>query len=164
MKLYHYAPIKNTILTEGIFSFAQGAGDIKPYIRRAKSEKRAEIIRWMEMSFPGRSRAISCITEPIVWQGNDPMLYQFVKERTLFSIDLDRLVADRLIEAVWCQEGQGTAPDQNRFYQVSPEKIDFSPLPWHLCNRDKGLFFGVIRHYFVITKNGHIPPGYLSQK
>ena len=159
MKLYHYAPLKNTILTDGILSFAMGAGDITPYIQRAKSTRRADVIQWMESCFPGRSRSVSCITEPIIDQGHDPMLCQFIHERALFSLNLDALTADDQIESIWCQDGQG-----DTCYPVNPDKIDFSPLPWHLCNREKSKFFGIIRHYFIVTKSGFIPPKYLKSE
>ena len=158
MKLYHYAPSENTFLTDGIRSFALGYGDVEPYVKRAGSDDRKDIIRWMERCFSGRSRAISCITEPIVWMGNDPMLKEFVEQKVLFSFDLKALADDGLIESVWCQTGE---PQNQRYYPVKPDEIEVTPLPWHLCNRKKGLFFGIIRHYFVVPKKGFIPPKYL---
>ena len=161
MRLYHYAPLENTILTDGILSFASGYGDVAPYVGRAGSDKRDEIIRWMEKCFPGRSRAISCTTEPIAWQGNDPMLREFIRKRDLFSFDLNAVWNAGLIESVWCQAGNPECPKP---YSVTLDQIDLTPLKWHLCCREKGLFFGGIRHYFVVPKSGFIPPKYLKRE
>ena len=161
MKLYHYAPLKNTFLADGIGAFALGYGDVAPYVKRAESGDRKEIIRWMERCFPERSRAISCITEPIAWQGNDPMLKEFADQKVLFSFDLNTLIEAGLIESIWCQTGE---PQNPRYYPVKPDEIEVTALPWHLCNREKGLFFGTVRHYFVVPKKGFIPPKYLTQE
>ena len=157
MRLYHYAPFQNTILKKGIGTFAGGYGDVEPYIKRAKTDNRQEIISWMESVFKWRSRAISVITEPIKWSGNDPMLKAFVDNHVLFSFELDDLLKNDLIESVWCQNGQ--AP-----YPVRADEIEASPLPWAKCNRNKGLFFGVIRHYLIVLKSEVLPPEYLREE
>jgi len=157
MKLYHYAPQQNTIMTDGLISFAGGCGDIRPYIKRAGSQNRQDIITWMENCFPGRSRSLSVITEPVQWQGNDPMLKEFVDTHTLFSIELDDLLHDNLIESIWCQEN-------NALFKIIPSEIDTSPLPWKNCSRRQGLFFGVIRHYFLVLRDGRISPNYLKKE
>ena len=157
MRLYHYAPLKNNILKKGIGTFAGGYGDVAPYIKRAGSANRRAIISWMESVFKGRSRTISVITEPIKWAGNDQMLKDFVDNHALFSFELDDLLQDALIESVWCQDGQ--AP-----YPVRADEIDASPLSWAKCDQSKGLFFGVIRHYFIVLKSKVLPPEYLREE
>ena len=157
MKLYHYAPIRNTVFKKGLLSFSKGAGVVAPYIKRANTDNRAEIIVWMETIFRGRSRSISMITEPIQWNDNDPMLKEFVENHTLFSIELNDLLTDNLIESIWCQDGE-------KIYPIRPTEIDLSPLPWEKCSQDKGLFFGVIRHYFVVLKDGILPSQYIRQE
>ena len=155
MKLYHYAPCRNTIFKRGLFSFAGGYGEVDPYVKRAESSDRQKIIFWMEKTFPGRSHAISMLTEPIKWQNNDPMLKEFIDNHELFSIELDELLKDNLVESIWCQDGERLSP-------VQPTEIDLSPLPWEKCNRERGLFFGVIRHYFIVLKNNVLPPRYIK--
>ena len=157
MKLYHYAPAKNTVLKDGLISFSGGYGEVAPYIKRAGTDNRDDIISWMEKTFKGRSRALSVITEPIRWQNYDPMLKEFVQNHVLFSFELDNLLKDDLIESIWCGEGQ--AP-----YPIGPEEIDCSPLPWEKCNQKKNLFFGVIRHYFIVLKKGRLAPQYIRQE
>ena len=157
MRLYHYAPIQNSILKDGLGSFEKGYGDIAPYLERAGSSKRAEITLWMEKTFKGRSRALSVITEPIKWNGNDPMLKEFVKNHMLFSFELNDLRKAGLIESIWCQDGDTP-------YPILPTEIDLSPLSWEKSSREKGLFFGVIRHYFIVIKDGVLPPKYIRQE
>ncbi|MDY6407213.1 MAG: hypothetical protein SPL08_00720 [Pseudomonadota bacterium] len=155
MRLYHYAPRQNSILKEGLGTFKSGYGDPSPYYRRAKSHDREVIITWMENSFKGRSHAISTLTEPIKCDGNDPMLKLFVDNHILISFDLDDLIRDNMIEAIWCQDGE-------KLYQVAASKIDCSPLPWGKCNQRKGIFFKPIRHYFIVLTTKVVHPKYIK--
>ena len=79
MKLYHYAPKKNTIKNDGFLSISQRDMDLKSYIYRAKSDKKEDILKWLDSTFYGRSRSISCLTEKIKWRGNDPVLKNIIK-------------------------------------------------------------------------------------
>ena len=157
MRLYHYAPLQNNIPQQGINTFKNGYGDVKPYTERAGSENRQKIISWMEGCFPGRSRAISVVTEPIKWEGNDLMLKEFIEIHRIFSFELNDLIQNEIIESIWCQEG-------DKIYSVQPEEIDFSPLLWEKCNQEKGIFFGVIRHYFIVLKEGVLSPKYIREE
>ena len=157
MRLYHYAPIRNDILKNGMGTFGGGYGNVAPYIDRAGSKNRVEITRWMESVFRGRSHAISVITERIKWSGNDPMLKEFVDNHVVFSFELEDLMRDEIIESVWCQEGSS-------LYPVLPTEIDTSPLSWKKCNKKDGVFFGAIRHYFIVLKDGILPPKYIRQE
>lgn len=164
-KLYHYCPKNNSVAREGIYSvFRAGDEVFRKYYKRAGSETREDVLQWLEKSFSGRSRAVSCLTEKIVWEGNDPMLKDLVAENSLFSFDLDELICDGLVEAVYCKEGSGPNGENESLKKTDPEKMDFSPLPWHLCNKEKGLLFGVIRHYLIVLNSGFIPPRYLTEE
>ena len=46
-----------------------------------------DILKWMDSTFYGRSRAVSCLTEQIKWQGNDPILKKIVDGTMLFSFE-----------------------------------------------------------------------------
>lgn len=164
MKLYHYAPVENTVLKDGLLSVSQSPRDLKHYFHRAGSEDRQDIMNWLDSTFPGRSRAVSCLTEQIRWQGNDPMLKWLVENRELFSFDLDELVRDGLVEAVWCKDGSDPGGTNEKFYRVEPKEIDFSPLSWEKCSQEKDLLFAVIRHYILVLKDGIIPSGYLKKE
>lgn len=171
MKLYHYVPKKNTALKEGLLSFASNPdADIRYYAKEAGSENKADIIRRIDSLFPGRSRAIRALTEPVQWHEKSGRFKQFAEESELFSFDLDALERDGLIESIWCRkalEDTSIAPEQYQEEIIkldSPSQIDFSPLAWHLCNDEKGLRFSVIRYYFIVLKNGAIPPQYLTRE
>ena len=164
MRLYHYAPIENTVLSDGLLSISCIQKDLRAYAHRAGSNNREEILAWLDKTFYGRSRAISCLTEPIKWQNNDSVLKRIVDNSALFSFDLDELVKDNLVEAIWCKNGSAAGGYNEKFFQVSPEEIDFSPLKWERVDAAKDMLYAVIRHYLIVMKNGVIPPKYLTRE
>ena len=163
MKLYHYVPKETKVMSVGILSVSKVPKELLKYGKRAGSEKPKEIISWLEGTFPGRSKAISVLTEPLKWKGNDPMLKEWVKTKKLISIDFSKLLKSGLIEAIWCKNGSNADGFNEQLYQIQPEQIDISSLPWEKCSQEKGLFFGVIRHYLLVMKNGFIPPEFLKE-
>lgn len=164
MRLYHYAPKENTVLRDGLLSISKGPRDLKAYAHRAGTEKREDILAWLDKTFAGRSRAISCLTEPIKWQGNDAVLKAIVDRSALFSFELDDLVKDGIVEAIWCKNGSDAGGYNEQFYQVKPEDIDLSPLTWEKVDATKDLLYAVVRHYLVVLKDGYIPPEYLKRE
>jgi len=80
----------------------------------------------------------------------------------LFSFELNDLVREGLIEAIWCKNGSEAGGYNEKFYQVTPQEIDLEPLTWEKCDSSKGLLYGVIRHYFIVLKDGIIPAIYLK--
>lgn len=164
MRLYHYAPIDNTVLSDGLLSISCIQKDLRAYAHRAGSNNREEILAWLDKTFYGRSRAISCLTEPIKWQNNDSVLKRIVENSALFSFDLSELVKDNLVEAIWCKNGSAAGGYNEKFFQVSPEEIDFSPLKWERVDAAKDMLYAVIRHYLIVMKNGVIPPKYLTRE
>ncbi len=164
MRLYHYAPKENTVLRDGLLSISKGPRDLKAYAHRAGTEKREDILAWLDKTFAGRSRAISCLTEPIKWQGNDAVLKAIVDRSTLFSFELDGLLKDDLVEAIWCKSGSDVGGYNERFYQVNPNEIDLSPLSWEKVDASRDLLYAVVRHYLIVLKDGYIPPEYLREE
>ena len=163
MKLYHYIPKGNEALTKGIYSVSRLPEELLKYGKRLGTDDPKKILAWMEGTFHGRSRAISVLTEPVHSQGNDPMLKEWVDKRDLLEIDFDALVKDGQIESIWCKEGSDANGTNENIRKISADEIDCSPLPWHLCSKEKGLFFGVIRHYFLVMKDGLIPAKYIKE-
>lgn len=161
MKLYHYAPKENSVLKDGLLSISKIDRDLKPYIHRAGSDKKEDILKWMDSTFYGRSRAISCLTETIKYEGNDPVLEKIVNGCQLFSFNLDELIRDGLVESIWCKNGSDEKGCNEIFYQVKADDIDFSALDWHKVDVKQGLLYAVIRHYMIVLKNGCIPPEYI---
>ena len=164
MKLYHYAPIENTVLSDGLLSISCIQKDLRAYAHRAGSDDKEEILAWLDKTFDGRSRALSCLTKPIKWQNNDPVLKRIVDNSVLFSFDLDELVKDNLVEAIWCKNGSESGGYNEKFFQVKPEEIDFSPLEWERVDAAKDMLYAVVRHYLLVMKNGVIPPKYLTRE
>jgi len=164
MKLYHYAPIDNTVLQDGLLSFAKNPINLKSYAKRAGSQNKEEIFAFLEKTFKGRSRAISCLTEPIKWQGNDAVLKQIVDRSMLFSFELNDLICDGLLEDIWCKIKCGAHGANEEFKKIRPNEIDISPLDWEKCDSAKGLLFGAVRHYLLVIKGGVIPPSYLIKE
>lgn len=167
MRLYHYAPKKNTVLKQGLCSFSKYLGNLKSYAFFAKSNKKKDIIAWMDKVFPGRSRSISCFTEPVKWRGNNRVLKKIVKNTVLFSFELDDLIKAGLVESVWCRDdvakkGHKYVLDdgyEQYFYKVKPKEIDTSSLPWEKVKNNNRA--GLLRHYMIVMKKGVIPPKYL---
>ena len=164
MKLYHYTPKQNTVKKDEILSISKINRDLKPYIHRAGSEKKEDIIKWLDNTFYGRSRSISCLTEPIKPEGNDPVLEKIVKASKLFSFDLDELIKDGLVESIWCKDGSDEKGLNENFYQIDPDEIDFSPLAWHKVDVKNGKLYAVIRHYMIVLKEAYIPAKYIKSE
>ena len=164
MKLYHYAPKENTIMKDGLFSISKIDRNLSPYAHRAGSENKEDILKWLDSTFYGRSRAISCLTEQIKWKGNDPVLKNIVDGAELFSFELDDLIKDDLVESIWCKNGSDAEGLNEKFYQVQPDEVDLSPLSWEKVDITKGLLYAVVRHYMVVLKDGVIPPKYITKE
>ena len=164
MRLYHYAPKVNTVKEKGLLSISKGPRDLRAYAHRAGSENRDEIMAWLDKTFDGRSRAISCLTEPIKWQGNDAVLKAIVDRSALFSFELDDLIKAGLVESIWCKNGSDAGGYNEKFFEVKPEEIDLSPLTWEKVDAAKDLLYAVVRHYLIVLKDGYIPPQYLREE
>lgn len=162
MKLYHYAPKVNTVKEKGLLSISKGPRDLRAYAHRAGLENRDEIMAWLDKTFAGRSRAISCLTEPIKWQGNDAVLKAIVDRSALFSFELEDLLKAGLVESIWCKNGSEAGGYNEKFFEVKPEEIDLSPLTWEKVDAAKDLLYAVVRHYLIVLKDGYIPPQYLT--
>ena len=162
MRLYHYAPKVNTIKEKGLLSISKGPRDLRAYAHRAGSENRDEIMAWLDKTFAGRSRAISCLTEPIKWQGNDAVLKAIVDRSALFSFELNDLIKAGLVESIWCKNGSDAGGYNEKFFEIKPEEIDLSPLTWEKVDAAKDLLYAVVRHYLIVLKDGYIPPQYLT--
>ena len=164
MRLYHYAPKENTVKEKGLLSISKSHRNLLAYAHRAGSENSGDIMAWLDKTFAGRSHAISCLTEPIKWQGNDAVLKAIIDRSTLFSIELDDLIKAGLVESIWCKNGSDAGGYNEKFSEVKPEEIDLSPLTWEKVDAAKDLLFAVVRHYLIVLKAGYIPPQYLQEE
>lgn len=175
MKLYHYITKGNTALQDGILSFAKNPNaDLHYYYKRTGGKTtHAEIIKWMENCFTGRSRAIRGFSEPIQWTDKSINMFKpFIKNADLFSIDLDALQKDGLIEAVYISPAlhpnlNNDLPqdcDEQLAKLASINDIDTSPVDWSACDEKLGLRFSVVPYYLIVIKDGIIPPKYITKE
>ncbi|MBQ8436944.1 MAG: hypothetical protein IJX20_04765 [Alphaproteobacteria bacterium] len=180
MKLYHYAKKENTIMQDGLLSFSKSNFfNINDYNKRITGLKtKDDVVVWMESCFVGRSRGIRFFTEPIKWHDKTiETLKNFVDNRYLYSIDLEKIEKDGLIEAVYVSPPLYEHPDysENDFHfrwgrdeiyikLNSTQDIDFSPVDWTACDDKLGHRFAFVRYYLLIIKDGIIPPKYVNKE
>ena len=173
MKLYHYIAKPNTALKEGILSFANNPNaDLRYYHKRSGETTHDGIVKWMESCFEGRSRAIRGFSEPIQWTDKSINMFKpFIENADLFSIDLEALAKDGLIEAVYVSPAIELDLDKD-FPQDVDERlvklnsiydIDTSPVDWTVCDEKLGLRFSVVPYYLIVIKGGTIPPKYIKK-
>lgn len=98
-----------------------------PYAHRAQTEEPEKIYEWLDSTFQGRSQSVSCLTEKIVWQGNDKALKSIVDGCDLFSFDLEQLVQDGIVTAIWCKNGSDAGGYNEKFKKVERQKLTVRP-------------------------------------
>ena len=174
MKLYHYIAKPNTALEEGILSFANNTNaDLRYYHKRSGETTHDGLVKWMENCFEGRSRAIRGFSEPIQWTDKSINMFKpFIENADLFSIDLNNLQKDGLIEAVYVSPAiklnlNKDFPqdvDERLVKLNSINDIDTSPVDWSVCDEKLGLRFSVVPYYLIVIKGGVIPPKYIKKE
>ncbi len=172
MKLYHYITKGNSALTEGILSFAKNpSAELSYYYKRSGQTTHEGIVNWFESCFTGHSRAIRAFSEPIQWTEKSKNMFKpFIDNADLFSIDVPKLEADGLIEAVYVSPA--IKPNLDK---ILPQDIDEClvklnsikdigtfPVDWSACDEKLGLRFSVVPYYLLVLKNGLIPPEYIT--
>lgn len=71
--LYTYVPKKNTLKTDGLYGPSGDSEEnlARRYGVRAGSTDKMDILNWLESTAPGRSHAVSVLTEPIPDETSD---------------------------------------------------------------------------------------------
>lgn len=174
MNLYHYISKPNTALSEGILSFANNPNaDLRYYFKRSGQTTHKGIVKWMESCFEGRSRGIRGFTEPIKWTEKSINMFKpFIENADLFSIDLEALAKDGLIETVYVSPAIKPNSDKNLPQDVderlvklnSINDINTSAVDWTVCDEKLGLRFSVVPYYLIVIKGGVIPPKYIKKE
>jgi len=173
-KLYHYITKENTAHKDGILSLAKNPqADLHYYYKRTGGKTtHAEIVKWMENCFEGRSRAVRGFSEPIQrTEKSINMFKPFIENADLFSIDLDALQKDGFIEAIYVSPAlrpnlDNELPqdvDENLVKLNSIKDIDTTPVDWTACDEKLGLRFSVVPYYLIVIKGGIIPPQYITK-
>lgn len=172
MKLYAYIhqPVLECVLKEGYLSVSMQENPpvLCVYRNWAKSEKREDIINYLESTFEGRSRSISCLPEFAPDDDYEhPYLDNLVKSSKVISFDLNNMIKDGVVEAIYCKDCSQTVKEDMEFeniYKVDNFEIDFTPLDWHSCAVKYGSPFNMLRHYMLVLKDGMVPPKYIKQE
>lgn len=160
MKLYHYTPKENSCLEKGILSVSLIPECLSHYASRAKSEEPEVIIKWLDSTFYGRSRSIACFTEPLMLNGK----LVAVDDGCLFSFDIDALIKDNLVESIYQKTKSGNGRYIEEFKKIEVNEIDYSPLDFSPYKTEEEITNVFFRHYFVVLKDGYIPPQYLTKE
>ena len=164
LKMYHYARPENTILKNGLLGIKKSGRSLHIYAHKAGTDDADKIYEWLDSTFEGRSNSISCLTEKIAWKGYDKALKSIVDGSELFSFDLEQLVQDGIVTAIWCKYDSDAGGYNEKFKKVELKEVDCSPLTWEKCDSSKDLLFAVVRHYMLVLKDGFIPAKYLQRE
>ncbi len=174
MKLYHYVTKPNDVLENGLLSFAANPNaDISYYIKRSGCDNKKGIVNWMENCFEGRSRGIRGFSEPIQYTKKSVKMFKgFIEGANLFSIDVEAMDNDSLIEAVYLSPAMNITDDSQISYGTdevlekmqSYKEIGSFEVDWNKCNDEKELRFSVIPYYIIVVKDGIIPPKYITKE
>ena len=173
MKLYHYISKPNTALNEGILSFAKNPNaDLRYYFKRSNETTHEGIVKWMENCFEGRSRAIRGFSEPIQWTEKSMSLKDFIDSADMYSIDLDALDRDGLLEAVYVSPSVKDVPTLKEQWECDElliklydyNDISTRPVDWSVCNDELGHRFAYVPYYIIVIKDGVIPAKYIRKE
>ena len=173
MKLYHYIAKPNTALKDGILSFAKNPNaDLRYYFKRSNETTHDGIVKWMENCFEGRSRAIRGFSEPIQWTEKSMSLKDFVDNADMYSIDLDALDKDGLLEAIYISPSVADCPTLKEQWESDElliklydyKDISIRPIDWSVCNDELGRRFSYVPYYLIVIKGGVIPPEYIKKE
>ena len=177
MKVYLYTYAYENIKKEGYKSLAMFDKDNEDTKKRllvhrssAKSENTEDIIAYLEQTFKGRLSSICVITDVAPQEEyKHPYLNNLVHHADVISFDLDELIANGVVEAVYCKDLRETIltnPGFENIYKVNNiNDIDLEPNDWHLCGNDEYIKYSpwaTIKHYFLVLSKGYIPPEYIT--
>ena len=136
----------------------------------AKSDNLDDITEYLEKTFKGRLRSICVITDiaPIK-EYKHPYLDWLVHHADVISFDLNQLIKDGIVENIYCKDLRKTALEDASFeniYKINDIKeVDLTPNNWYLCENKKYNNLSpwvTIKHYFLVLKDGFIPPKYIT--
>lgn len=177
MKLYLYTYHYNKIKKEGyksLYLFNKNSDIYKQrlhvYDSYAGSSKIEDILLYLDKTFPARLRSICVLTEPApIKEYKHSYLNNLVHTADVLSLDLDELLNDGIVEAIYCKDNRKTIlkePYFENIYPVKPDEIDLTPYDWDLCGKkiyQKYSPWSTIKHYFLVLKDGYIPTKYIKK-
>ena len=129
--LYSYIFIPNNVLTEGLKSpVLLDEEMLRHYTGRAGTCRKGGIEAYLETVFPGRSRAISCLTEQAPDTGCRK-IRESKRLRECFCFSEEILKHPQIVESVWRIDGD----DMRRV-----SGLDFSSPAWETVRDDDKSF------------------------
>ena len=177
MKVYLYTYAYDAIKQEGYKSLAMFDKNSEhcknalwTHKHSAKSENIDDILAYLEKTFDGRLRSLCDVTEiaPLEDYAH-PYLNYLVHHADVISFELNQLINDGLVEAIYCKDLRQTALSDATYENIykieNMNKLDLEPCDWHLCEKAeyKGLSpWATIKHYMLVLKKGYIPPEYIT--
>ncbi len=153
--LFTYVPMDNTLEKDGLLSTMYASDkQIQKYAERAGSDKRKDIIDWLEKSFPGRSRGISCFTEEIA--RNAPLVMQrFGTTHVLCKIDSYESLLERGLAEACYKTRTGTKRGCDKV-----EAPDYTSINWNV--KTEPFLFSNIAHYIIVLTKGKLSAKYFT--
>ena len=126
----------------------------------------------MENCFEGRSRAIRGFSEPVKWTNDSLSLKDFIDNADMYSIYLEALDKDGLLEAIYISPSVADCPtlkeqwdyDELLIKLYNYKDISVRPIDWSVCDEKSGLRFSVVPYYLIVIKAGIIPPKYITKE
>ncbi len=172
MKLYAHTGYLDDILKNGYLSASrqENPGIFWVYRGYAKSEEKEDIIKYLESTFEGRLRSISCLTEAIDTTQTYKHCYleNSLKNASVVSFDLEELIKDRIVEAIYCKdckENYKQGLEVENIYKIDDvSNIDTTTLNWQECDEKYGSPFNMLKHYMLVLKDGIIPAKYITKE
>lgn len=166
MKMYIYTYQYDKIKAEGYKSLAalprdeNFSGRLKVHAHSAGTEDPAGIMQYLENTFPGRLRSVCALTETAPSDTfRHPYLNTLVHCADIISVNLEQLLKDGIVEAIYAKDLRRTILDNPDFENIFPVSgiaeikaaAADDPVDWHLCEKDEYLPYSpwaAIKHYF----------------
>ena len=136
------------------------------YTSSAVTEDPAGIMQYLENTFPGRLRSVCALTETAPSDTfRHPDLNTLVHCADIISVNLEQLLKDGIVEAIYAKDLRRTILDNPDFENIFPVSgiaeikaaAADDPVDWHLCEKDEYLPYSpwaAIKHYFTVLANG----------
>ena len=150
--LYTYVPQTNTVETEGLYG---PAGDSEENLVRRYGEGRGlttkdEILKWLDSTAPGRSKSISVLTEPIPDTAPEDIKAWRDSHVQVTLPSWNALRGAGIVEPTLYKSNADGAGLEMR------KRISYKPIDWGVADTKPA--FKKIPHYFLVPKDGKIPP------
>ena len=156
--LYTYVPKDNTLQTDGLFGPAGDSEEnlVRRYGERIGKYTKEDVLKWLDSTAPGRSRTISVLTEPIPDTAPEDIRAWRDSRVQVTLPSYAKLLAAGLIEpGLYLSNADGAGLETRK-------RMRYKPINWDVAETRPA--FKQVPHYFLITKDGHIPYEYLVKQ